>query len=176
MERLLIQRYIYDTKQTFPGSMNEFSVDVDGTLTDNLLASTKNISTSYELFRENVRDGKLGKTAQFWLIYLDLMRMQHFIHTAVQENDFNLRFHAWEYFIPFYFAFNKTNYGRYGSFYLETMRVMETKYPGLKEMLKDAGLSVQGQERYPLRISIDQRGEQTINRDAKTTGTFCIFS
>lgn len=50
------------------------------------------------------------------------------------------------------------------------MRVIETKYPGLIDMLKHTGLSVQGQERYPLRISIDQHGEQTINRDAKTIG------
>ena len=152
--------------------MTQFSFDADGELTDDILGNAKKISNSFETFCVNVRDGKLGKTAQFWLIYLDLMRMQHFIHTAVQENEFNLRFHAWKYFIPFYFALNKTNYARYGSFYLETMRVMETKFPGLKEMLKHAGLSVQGQERYPLRISIDQRGEQTINRDAKTTGTF----
>ena len=31
-------------------------------------------------------------------------------------------------------------------------------------------LLVQGQEKYPLRTAIDQRGEQTINRDAKTSG------
>ena len=34
---------------------------------------------------------------------------------------------------------------------------MDIKYPGFKEMLKDTGLSVQGQERYQLQISIDQR-------------------
>ena len=32
------------------------------------------------------------------------------------------------------------------------------------------GLSVQAQSNYPIMTAADQRGEQTINRDAKTTG------
>ena len=105
-----------------------------------------------------------------------MMRMQHVIHTAEQENNFDARPAAWDYFIPLYFAFNKTNYARYGSFYVETLKSIEEKYPGLKEMLKKAGLSVQGQDKYPLRIAIDQRGEQNINRDANTSDGIKAFS
>ena len=36
--------------------------------------------------------------------------------------------------------------------------------------------SVQAQDRYPARTSIDQRGEQTINRDAKTAGGIKFFA
>ena len=104
-----------------------------------------------------------------------MMRMQHLIHTAVQENDFDARLAAWDYFIHLYFAFNK-NYPRYGSFYVETLKSIEEKYPGLKEMLKKAGLSVQGRDKHPLRIAIDQRGKQTINSDAKTSGGIKAFS
>ena len=43
-------------------------------------------------------------------------------------------------------------------------------------MLISTGLSIQAQESYPLRTSIDQRGEQTINRDAKTPGGIGNFS
>ena len=38
------------------------------------------------------------------------------------------------------------------------------------ELVKN-GLSIQAQEKYPLTTACDQRGEQTINRDAKTAGT-----
>ena len=48
--------------------------------------------------------------------------------------------------------------------------------PGLKEMLLVNGLSVQAQELYRLRTAIDQRGEQTLNRDMKTTGGIKMFS
>ena len=56
------------------------------------------------------------------------------------------------------------------------LKSIEEKYPDLKEMLKKAGLSVQGQDKYPLRIAIDEGGKQTINRDAKTSGGIKAFS
>ena len=35
--------------------------------------------------------GCLGETAQFWLIYISIMSIQHMLNTAVQLNDFELR-------------------------------------------------------------------------------------
>ena len=49
-------------------------------------------------------------------------------------------------------------------------------YPGLKDLLSDKGMSVQAQERFPLRVPADQRSEQTLNRDAKTTGGVKYFA
>ena len=63
--------------------------------------------------------------------------MEHVIRTAVQENDFDAWLAAWDYFIPLYFTFNN----------VETLKSNEGKYPGLKEMLKNTGLSVQGQDK-----------------------------
>ena len=54
--------------------------------------------------------------------------------------------------------------------YVQVLKQIESKYPGLKELLLPCGLSVQAQETYPVRTAIEQRGEQTINRDAKTSG------
>ena len=78
--------------------------------------------------------------------------------------------------MPFYFALNKTNYSRYGSHYVNLLENIEQIYPGLKELLRYKGLSVQAQDRYKLRTAIDQRGEQSINRDAKTTGGIKSFA
>ena len=46
---------------------------------------------------------------------------------------------------------------------------IEKFYIDLKPLLETIDLSVQGQDRYAIRTSIDQRREQTINRDAKTS-------
>ena len=54
--------------------------------------------------------------------------------------------------------------------YVQVLKQIESKYPGLKEFLLPCGLSVQAQETHPVRTAVDQRGEQTINRDAKTSG------
>ena len=176
LERLLQQRFINEKRVKFPESISTFAVDADEELTDTLLIQSEAVYCLYSNYLEQVRHGELGKTAQYWLIYLDLMRMQHVIHTAIQENNFQAKLYAWEYFIPSYFVLKKTNYARYGNFYLETLKTIESNYPRMKEMMKHVGLFVHGQDKYPLRASIDQRGEQTINRDAKTTGGIKAFT
>ena len=40
----------------------------------------------------------------------------------------------------------------------------------MKELLMTKGMSVQARTVNPVRTAIDQRGEQTINKDANTTG------
>ena len=86
-----------------------------------------------------------------------------------------MRLDAWNKMLPYYFTFNKTNYARYGSYYVQLLKQIDNRYKGLKVLLNDAGISVQAQETHPLRVSVDQRGEQTINRDAKTAGKNNIY-
>ena len=117
--------------------MVAFAADPDERLTDDLLTHSEGPYALYNDYLEQIRQGNLGKTAQYWLTYLDLMRMQDAIHTAVQENNFESRLYAWEYFIPFYFVFKKNNYARYGSYYLETLKAIENSYPGMNEMMND---------------------------------------
>ena len=127
--------------------MATFAADPDQKLTNDLLTHSEGPYALYNDYLEQIRQGNLGKTAQCWLTYLDLMRMQHVIHTAVQENNFEARLYALEYFIPLYFVFNKSNYARCESYYLETLRTIENRYPAMKEMMKHARLSVQGQDK-----------------------------
>lgn len=130
----------------------------------------RNLFEKYNKFRKGVAAGTYGKTPRFWLMYLDVMKLQHQMHTAVQTNDFDMRLDAWERMLPYYFAYNKSNYARYGCYYVQTLKQIDDRYEGLKPLLANNGFSVQGQKTHPLRTAIDQRGEQTINRDAKTAG------
>ena len=106
---------------------------------------------------------------------MDLMQLQHQGHIAVQDNDFSIRLTI-KHLFPYYFYFNLQNYDRYVSYYVETLQNIENIYPELKSILMSTGLSVQAQDRYPLKTSIDQRGEQTINHDAKTSGGIGSFA
>ena len=58
---------------------------------------------------------------------------------------------------------------RYGSYYVQKLINIESTHPGMENFLKVGGLSVQAQERYAVKTSTDERGEQTINKQAKTT-------
>ena len=84
--------------------------------------------------------------------------------------DYDMRLYAWENILPYYFALNKINYARYGTCYVETLKQIDIRYPGLKPFFEKRRMSVQAQIAYPVRTAIDQRGEQSMNRDAKTAG------
>ena len=49
---------------------------------------------------------------------------------------------------------------------------IDDRYPSLKPLFQSNGVSVKAQTTYPVRTSFDQRGEQSINRDAKTPSNF----
>ena len=56
------------------------------------------------------------------------------------------------------------------------MENLEETRPGCLELIKNKGISVQGQNKYPCRTAIDQRGEQTINRDVEVAGGIKYFA
>ena len=139
-----------------------------------MITSCANLISSYQQFKTDIRNGKLGKTAQFWMMYIDLMELQQMAHTSIQTNDFGMRLYAWENILPYYFALNKVNYARNGTYYLETLKQIDIRNPGLKTLLEKRGMSAQAQIAYPIRTATDQRWEQSINRDAKTAGVALV--
>ena len=98
------------------------------------------------------------------------MKAQVMVHNGVQEISNDMMVKAWQTFLSMFFAFNEVNYARYDSYYTYILVNMEQFYPDLKEMISKEDILIQGQEKYALRTEIDQRGEQSINRVAKTSG------
>ena len=47
---------------------------------------------------------------------------------------------------------------------------IEEKYPGMTEIFRIGSIWAQAQTKHAIRTATDQRGEQTINKDAKSTG------
>ena len=177
LERLLFERFLNESNLTLPDVFFE-PIDVPSLNNINeAIESAKDIFTKYLTFKDNARNGALGKTPQFWIqLYMDLMECQTRIHLSVQENDFVSRHAAWKTFLPMFFALNKPNYARCASHYVGILDNIDELHPGLKELLSKEGLSIQAQDRYPLRTAVDQRGEQTLNRDAKTAGGIKSFA
>ena len=125
----------------------------------------------YEEFKANIHNGKYEKAAKFWVVYyMDVLSNIIQNHHAVQTNDFGLQLDGLKKALPFCFALNKQNYACYGKIYVHSLANIETTHSSCKRLLLNKGLSVQAQSCYPLRMSIDQHGKQTINQDAKTFG------
>ena len=174
LESILMERFIDYKQLAIPETVIAFTVSIQVKDNDATVVNDQGVQEfhrQYLEFRERCRVGDFGRTAQFWVaLYLDIIEVLHMIHNAVQINDFDLRMIAWKKMLPFFFAMNKTNYSRYGSCYLRMLESIERQYPGCKELLLSAGLSVQAQDQYLNRTAIDQWGKQSINRDAKMAG------
>ena len=82
----------------------------------------KNISSIINLF---LSEGFLCKTAQFWLLYIDIMKMQFQAHTTVQENNYDLRLHTLQHstiaLLPLYYNFNTHSYAFYGAYFAKVL-------------------------------------------------------
>eukprot|EP00112_Aurelia_sp_Birch-Aquarium-sp1_P005855 Seg1662.2 transcript_id=Seg1662.2/GoldUCD/mRNA.D3Y31 product="hypothetical protein" protein_id=Seg1662.2/GoldUCD/D3Y31 len=179
LERLLFRRFLSvrgapDVMKETMGFSSVSAEEIERLQKD---AEVIKLLDEYGDFKESVRSGNHGMTPQFWLVhYLDIMSNQHLLHSAVQSNNFSLRLHGLKAALPFLFVLNKQNYARYGAIYVNTLENLERTHPGCKELLSEKGLSVQEQDRYKCRIAIDQRGEQTINKDAKVSGGIKYFA
>ena len=95
MERLLALRFFEETKIQPLESLVKISEDRK-LFSHNIQDESAEFNRRFESFKQTIRGGKLGKTPQFRLLYLDMMRNQHMIHLAVQENNLrkNLRLAA----------------------------------------------------------------------------------
>ena len=112
LERLFLRRFLFGEKPNIPVALRDFKIlELDEPSSNSL----NGLISKYMTYRQEVSNGRIGKTAQFWMIYLNMMQVQTMAHTAVQENDWNSLMHCWKEFLPLYFILNKTNYARYVS-------------------------------------------------------------
>ena len=159
LERLLMERFIDYKQLAIPETVIAFTESIQVKDNDETVVNDQGVQEfhrQYLEFRERCRVGDFRRTTQFWVaLYLDIIEVLHMIHNAVHINNFDLRMIAWKKMLPFFFAMNKTNYSRYGSYYLRMLESIELQYPGCKELLLSAGLSVQANDHYPNRTAID---------------------
>ena len=94
LERLLLQRFLVDYNCNINEVISRSQIlDATSGVDASLFTSqtTKDFEQKYKEFKQDVRQGKLGKTPQFWLInYLDVMHILHALHIAVHEGNYEL--------------------------------------------------------------------------------------
>ena len=96
----------------------------------------------FQAYKERVRLGEIGETAQFWLInYIDIVQILHVFHIDIQEGNYFLRLKGWLQMLPYFFGLNRTNYSRYGSYYVCQMLNLDNLFPGCKYLLIAYGIS-----------------------------------
>ena len=130
----------------------------------------------YQMFQDSIRRGEMGKTAQFWLQYMDVINMILALIKANKENDLNLHIASLYELCQMFFAYDHCNYTRYVPVYMMTLLNMSATRPGATELLQRSVLSVCRSSVPKCRNPVDITIEQTFNKHAKCQGGIVGFS
>ncbi|XP_070203645.1 uncharacterized protein [Littorina saxatilis] len=181
LERLMLASYLKMT-----GEDRDFPQMTEETM--NLLAATRGASThdtvaqllddkgtsdffrDYEQYREDVRQGKHGKTPQFWISYMDHIWHVLSLLYAVKANDFELYAQCLLAMPDLFFSFGGQNYARYLTFFGLFIANIELSHPGSTELLKQGAFSVARSFIPGNRCAVDKTMEETFMRNAKSKG------
>ena len=76
-------------KPVIPEDLVDMAAEPEG-FNEILSYEASNLFQMHETYRKDVRQRKIDNTSKYWLMYLDLIRLQHQIHNAVQTNNFEM--------------------------------------------------------------------------------------
>lgn len=130
MERLLMETFFEEENidcTTLPALRNLFQ-DCDRKNLDLSLQdlATTTVLENYVAYEEKVRNGHLGKTAQFWISVIDHARLILMLQYAVKTNNLGLFHKCNGDMADLFFAYDGPNYSRYLNFSL-TVNFISTK-------------------------------------------------
>ena len=120
------------------------------------------------LFRQQVRGGSLGKTAQFWLTYMNHVSLVLSLLYAVKNNDYDLYDACLSKMVDLFFSFDGQNYARYLCYFSLFLVNIEKTHPGATELLKLCAISVARSFIPANRCAVDKTIEETFMRHAKS--------
>ena len=122
----------------------------------------------YMAFKKSVREGALGKTAQFWISYMDHIWRVLSLIRAVKTNDFNLYAECLYLMADIFFSFDGQNYARYLSYFSVFVANLDESHPGATELLQRGTISVARSFIPGNRCAVDKTMEETFMKHAKS--------
>ena len=96
----------------------------------------------YEDFKDQVRQGSLGKTAQFWLNYCDCVWTLMNFQRAVKENNLDMFIVTIRKMCSLLFSADHLHYARYLPVYYVQLCNLDRTHPGTTALLREQGFSV----------------------------------
>lgn len=181
LEKLLLKTFLSQTGQneifeTLPDeskkkvkkvklSLNKKSIE--DLLNDNQITS---YLKQYAEFRDGVQNGALGKTAQYWITYMNEVWLVLQLHEAVKRNDFLLYQECINLMPDLFFSYDGHNYARYLTMFSSMISNIDVTHPGSLELLKNGAISVARSMIPGSRTDIDKTMEETFMRHSKSGG------
>ncbi|MCG7882443.1 MAG: hypothetical protein JAY96_12745 [Candidatus Thiodiazotropha endolucinida] len=124
--------------------------------------------TEYCQYREKVHSGELGKTAQFWIAYMEHVWLVLCLIKAVKTNNFLLYAECLNMMADLFFSFDGQNYARYLTFFSVFIANIDETHPGATDLLQRGAMSVARSFIPGNRCAVDKTMEETFMKHAKS--------
>ena len=85
---------------------------VDGDKKKLMAEHTNELIKKYEEFAQETRNGNHGKTAQYWMGYVDMLHLYHEFSRSIRTGDLDLYIYCLQQMTALFFTFNHQNYSR----------------------------------------------------------------
>ncbi|XP_046346792.1 uncharacterized protein LOC124127441 [Haliotis rufescens] len=162
LERLPMTQYVASQGQTEAlSSLSEQSKQ---------LLVLVNYIKGFQQYRDDIRAGLRGETAQMWLSYMDHVWLVLSLIHSVKHNDFLLYGHCLHLMADLFFSFGGQNYARYLTYFSTFIANIETSHPGATDLMKRGAISVARSFIPGNRCAVDKTMEETFMRHAKSHG------
>ena len=115
--------------------------------------------------------GQQNDLTTFWLSFLDITETLLNLIYATRSGDWNLYVETIKSTLPWFFAYDRTNYSRYLTVHHQDLLSLKKDFPEIHAEFEKGNFSIQISEKNPFgRSEADKVIETTINRDTKTPG------
>ena len=93
LERVILVLFLAEKRQELPTKLQEVTSD-PRSYSETAFQNSEEFLRSYGDYFQSTMNRDNGKTTQFLARYLEMMRIQTMMHTAVQENNFMMQLQA----------------------------------------------------------------------------------
>ena len=179
LERLLMMEFLISTNRTglldtdLQKSVMRDLIEMPSRTTMDATKEEGNVMSlvqDYMDFKETVRQGDLGKTAQLWMLYIDHIWLILDVTRAVKYNDYDLYCHCLFKMADIFFSFDGQNYARYLTYFAVFLANVDTTHPGARGLLEKGAFSVARSFIPGNRCPVDKTIEETFMKHSKSHG------
>ena len=130
----------------------------------------EDVIEQYEAFCKQTMQGSLGKTAQYWMQYIDMIHLYHNFSRSIRSGDLDLYTSCLPEVASYFFALNHQNYSRWSIKYHDNLIKLEETHPEVYDEFKAGRFGIKRTSKGFSKSPIDLTLEQTINKDAARQG------
>ena len=181
LERLLLMEFLISSnRSSLKERLENEQVDIMQEPLENPSRTSLNVSRmdetlmslvqEYADFKENIREGEMGKTARLWMSYMDHIWLILKLIQAVKVNDLSLYCECLYKMCDLFLSFDGHNYARYLTFFAVFLANVEETHPGATRLLENGAFSVARSFIPGNRCAVDKTMEETFIKHSKCRG------